>query len=86
MIVKETYKEPTGPFWDNAGPWSLTIETEDGKKQEIWAYEPQPEDATFARDLSFVFSIVELLKAAYNAGKNGENFEYEYVEKKQEDE
>lgn len=32
------------------------------------------EDAILNRDLKFVFSIKDWLKAAYDAGKNGEEF------------
>lgn len=34
----------------------------------------EPEDNSLGRDLNFVFSIVELMEEAYNAGKNGEEF------------
>jgi hypothetical protein len=33
-----------------------------------------PEDANLCRDLSFVYDIPRLLKQAYEAGKNGEEF------------
>ena len=34
----------------------------------------EPEDNSLGRDLDFVYDIVKLMKDAYNAGKNGENF------------
>lgn len=39
-----------------------------------------PEDATLGRDLNFVFGIKDLIKMAYDAGKNGEPFNYEKIE------
>lgn len=36
---------------------------------------PEPEDATLHRDLSFVYDIPGMLKAAYEAGKAGHKFE-----------
>lgn len=38
-----------------------------------------PEDATLYRDLSFVYSIPDMLEEAYEAGKNGEDFTIEYI-------
>lgn len=35
----------------------------------------EPEDNQLGRDLNFVYSIVNLMEEAYNAGKNGEEFE-----------
>jgi hypothetical protein len=34
----------------------------------------EPEDNSLGRDLNFVFSIPEWMKMAYEAGKNGEDF------------
>lgn len=35
----------------------------------------EPEDNSLGRDLNFVYSIVGLMKRAYDAGKCGEEFE-----------
>ena len=35
----------------------------------------EPEDNYLNRDLSFVYDIVDLIKEAYEAGKNGEELE-----------
>jgi hypothetical protein len=40
----------------------------------------EPEDNSLRRDLNFVYSIVPLIKRAYEAGKNGEEF---VIEKEQ---
>ena len=42
-----------------------------------------PEDATLFRSLGFVYDIPGLLRRAYEAGKNGEDFEFEYEEIKE---
>ena len=86
MRVIETYKEATAPYYDNAGPWTIVIEMENGDRTEVYANEPEPEDASFNRDLSFVFDISDLLKKAYEAGRNGETYHYEYKELKGEEE
>lgn len=39
-----------------------------------------PEDATINRDLGFVYSIPDMLKEAYEAGKAGEDFKIIYLE------
>ena len=41
---------------------------------EIAVGMPEPEDCTLSRDLGFAFSIVPLMKRAWEAGKNGEEF------------
>lgn len=48
--------------------WELNI----NEKTVLGTYNPEPEDATLSRDLSFVFNIVGLLKQAYEAGKRGD--------------
>ena len=35
----------------------------------------EPEDNTLGRDLNFVYSIVPLMRRAWESGKNGEAFE-----------
>lgn len=40
----------------------------------------EPEDANLSRDFSGVYSIPSLMRRAYNAGKNGEDFTIEYTE------
>lgn len=37
----------------------------------------EPEDMTLRRDLSDAWSVPRLMKAAYEAGKQGESFEFE---------
>lgn len=42
-----------------------------------------PEDAILGRDLNFVFSIPNLMKQAYEAGKNGEEFDIEWLDEEE---
>jgi hypothetical protein len=51
----------------------------DGKRH-VHVGRIEPEDATVGRDLNFVWSISNLMKLAYEAGKAGEEFEIKEVE------
>lgn len=48
----------------------------DGEKA-VSFYDGEPEDRTLGRCFNDCYSIGELMKKAYEAGKNGEKFEYE---------
>ena len=50
----------------------------DGKSKAKF-YDGEPEDANLMRDFSDVFSIPSLMEMAYEAGKNGEEFEIEGI-------
>ncbi len=45
----------------------------------------EPEDNTLGRNFNGVYSIVELMRAAHEAGKRGEPFEIEKTSKDPED-
>lgn len=64
---------------NNYGELEIKLTTENGTKS-ITVREGEPEDMNFGRNLSDVFNIPDLLQMAYNAGKNGELFEMEWVE------
>jgi hypothetical protein len=57
---------------------TLTIEV-DGKGI-FGVGDGEPEDSNLSRDFSDCFSITDLMKMAYDAGKNGEDWEYELIE------
>lgn len=57
---------------------NIRLITNDSEK-EIDFIKGEPEDMCLSRDLSDVYSIPDLLVAAYNAGKNGETFEIENI-------
>jgi len=56
------------------GSMELTLEA-GGKMSSISFGTGEPEDNSLARDLSDAMKIEGMLIAAYNAGKNGEDFE-----------
>ena len=62
----------------------VTVEviTNDGK-DSVSIGEGEPEDMTLFRDLSDAYFISNLIQLAYQAGKNGEEFEYELIEEKE---
>lgn len=58
---------------------SLVIKIDDKRVFRMNELCECPEDATFGRDLSDCNNIPDLLRRAYEAGKNGELFEIEYI-------
>lgn len=59
-------------FWRMA--LKIEAETETGQK-ELSFIEGEPEDANLGRDFADVYNIEDLVKMAYEAGKNGEPLE-----------
>jgi hypothetical protein len=51
----------------------------DGKRV-ISAYDGEPEDNSLGRNFNDFFGIGTLLKQAFEAGKNGEEFELEHID------
>lgn len=66
---------------DDASRVTVKIETIDDAG-EVSFGEGESEDMYLFRDLSDAYSISDLLKIAYDAGKSGEEFEYELVEER----
>lgn len=60
----------------------MTIKTKCGYRNDfgVGAFNFCPEDANLERDLNFVYEIPEMLRKAYEAGKNGEDFVIEEEE------
>ena len=67
MKVKTIYEYDKDDWREH---WALEV---DGIRM-ITLYDPEPEDATISRDLSFVYGIPELMRTAYEAGKKGMDF------------
>jgi hypothetical protein len=61
--------------WDYRGYYALETE---GKKLSF--LDGEPEDNSLGRNFNGVYSILDLVKLAYEAGKNGEELEIESVE------
>lgn len=72
MKIKEIMLENNEDFRS-----ALEIHVNDEKKLSF--YEGEPEDASLGRDYSDVYNIVNLMKEAFEAGKNGEEFEFEQI-------
>lgn len=72
---------------DHSEASQVTVEVirDNGEKDSVSIGEGEPEDMYLYRDLSGAFSIESLVRLAYEAGKSGEEFEYEFVEEKDED-
>lgn len=82
MKLVETHNIGTG--WDEysgKGSLSVSLRDDDGKQVKgVTIYAGEPEDAVFFRDLDGAYSIADLVKAAYEAGKRGETLEYELID------
>ena len=76
MKVKVTHQRPS--LWKTRIIDHFFMVEVDGEKGAYFLGEP--EDASISRDFSDVWSIPGLMKAAYDAGKNGEAFIIEECE------
>lgn len=63
---------------DGWGYDSLEIEVDGNSKFSVSSSDDSPEDNNLLRNFSDCYGIGELMELAYNAGKNGEEFELEY--------
>lgn len=82
MKLVETHD--IGDGWDEysgKGSLSVSLRKDDGEfVKGVTIYAGEPEDNTFYRDLDGAFSIADLVKAAYEAGKSGEPLTYEFID------
>lgn len=62
----------------------VSITNNEGTELEVSIGEGEPEDMYLYRDLADAFSISDLIAMAYEAGKAGEDFEYELIEERDE--
>lgn len=82
-IIKETGKFDEDYWCDSS--FGISLETDSYNKSfTIGNLTECPEDAILSRDLNFVYDLDEMLIAAYNAGKNGE--ELSIIEKNESEE
>ena len=82
-IIKETGKFDEDYWCDSSFGISLETDSYNGSFT-VGNLTECPEDAILSRDLCFVYDIGEMLIAAYNAGKNGE--ELSIIEKNESEE
>lgn len=59
---------------------SQEITTSKGKRLTLRDLTECPEDATFGRDIPYAEVVIGLMKVAYEAGKEGLEFEVEYID------
>lgn len=71
-------------YHDDASNIIIEIIRDNEETLEISLGEGEPEDMYLFRDLNDVYSISDLIKMAYDAGKAGEDFEYEVLEERDE--
>ncbi len=71
---------------DHDGASQVTVEVirDNGENDSVSIGEGEHEDMYLFRDLSDAYSISDLIEMAYKAGKAGEEFEYEFIEEKDE--
>jgi len=62
----------------------VEVHTDSAGSDSVSIGEGEPEDMYLFRDLSDAYSISDLVSMAYQAGKNGEEFEYKLIEEKEE--
>ena len=70
---------------DEASEVIVQIIRNNGESKSVSIGEGEPEDMYLFRDLSGAYSIANLVKMAYEAGKAGEELEYEFIEERDED-
>lgn len=67
------------------GSVAVTLYDDEGKRiTGVYIISGEPEDNTFYRDLSRARNIASLVTTAYEAGKRGEPYEYEFIDESEE--
>lgn len=74
MDIKTHYK-----FDSDYGHADFTVFIDGEKKYNVWDSD-SPEDNNIGRNFSDSVEVVKLMKLAYEAGKNGEEFNEEHTE------
>lgn len=75
MKIIVSYTEASAPYYDNESPCETLVENNEGKQMSVSFGAGEPEDMSLGRDLSDAFRIKELVKFAYECGKNNEDIE-----------
>lgn len=82
MKVIIYYTEATEPYYDNESSCTTEVIRDNGEQKSVYFGNGEPEDMTLNRDLNDAFFIHKLIKLAYDAGKEGEDFKLIYKEGK----
>ncbi|NHN31165.1 hypothetical protein [Paenibacillus agricola] len=85
MRVIETHAIGTDYEYEGKGSITVTVEDGAGNRRSADISAGEPEDAVFFRDLNGAYSIADLVKIAYEAGKRGESYEYEFIDENAEE-
>lgn len=75
-VIQTTY---IGEYGDNG--ISVEIRRDNGEGETVSFIEGEPEDMSLSRDLIDAYSLVNLVKMAYEAGKEKETINFEYLKK-----
>ena len=89
MKVIETHNIFEDVFDEREGKGSLQITVKDDEGNRIGGLcirAGEPEDAVFFRDLEGAYRIEDLMRLAYEAGKRGESYDFEFIDEKDEEE
>lgn len=81
MRVIETHEFYNSDHED-ASQVTVEVIRDNGDEYSVSIGEGEPEDMYLFRDLSDAYSISDLIKLAYEAGKAGEEFNYELIEER----
>lgn len=81
MKVIETHEYYNSDH-DDASNVIVEVIRDNGDVSTVSIGEGESEDMYLFRDLSGAYSISDLVKMAYEAGKAGEELEYEFIEEK----
>ena len=84
MKIIETHEFYNSDHSD-ASEVTVKVIRDNGESNSVSIGEGEPEDMYLFRDLGGAYSISDLIIMAYEAGKAGEELEYELLEKKDED-
>jgi len=79
-IVEIHNVDESGYEYDGKGSIEVTVTDDMGGRVSVDISAGEPEDAVFFRDLNGAYSIADAIKLAYEAGKRGEPYEYEFVD------
>ncbi|MFD1453259.1 hypothetical protein [Oceanobacillus sojae] len=83
MKIVETHDIHENDGYEDSGKGSLGIYVVNDDNETIagaTVRAGEPEDAVFFRDLSGAYDFIDVVKAAYQAGKDGVDIEFEFID------
>ena len=73
MIIKQKYEDGEASDWEYDN-FAMVVTNDKGEVKRFSIGSGEPEDMYLFRDLSDALTVPELMRMAYEAGKNGEAF------------